>query len=84
MVRIRSTTLFVTLSVTVLILIYTTFQNLLPSFAEAQNSTTQNITQGIPTTISKEAQEELQKVTFDPSHKIPRSNRLERMERAIQ
>jgi hypothetical protein len=84
MVRIRSTTLFVTLSVTVLILIYTTFQNLLPSFAETQNSTTQNITQGIPTTISKEAQEELQKVTFDPSHEIPRSNRLERMERAIQ
>jgi epsilon-lactone hydrolase len=67
MVRIRSTTLFVTLSVAVLILIYTTFQNLLPSYAEAQNSTTQNITQGIPTTISKEAQEELQKVTFDPS-----------------
>ena len=63
MVRIRSTTLFVTLSVTVLILIYTTFQNLLPSYVEAQNSTTQNITQGIPTTISKEAQEELQKVT---------------------
>ena len=62
MVRTRSTTLFVTLSVAVLILVYTTFQNLLPSYAEAQN-----ITQGIPTTISKEAQEELQKVPFDPS-----------------
>ena len=68
MVRIRSTILFVTLSVAVLILVYTTFQNLLPSYAEAQNSTTtQNITQSIPTTISKEAQEELQKVPFDPS-----------------
>ena len=67
MVRIRSTILFATLSVAVLILVYTTFQNLLSSYAEAQNSTTQNITQSIPTTISKEAQEELQKVPFDPS-----------------
>jgi epsilon-lactone hydrolase len=59
-----------TLSVAILFLIYITFSNLLPwYFAEAQNSTVaQNTTyQGIPTTISKEAQEELQKITFDPS-----------------
>jgi hypothetical protein len=38
-------------------------------FEQAQNSTAgQNITyQGIPTTISKEAQEELRKIIFDPS-----------------
>ena len=58
------------LSVVVLILIYTTFPTLLPSyFAVAQNSTTpKNITyQGIPTTISEEAQEELRKITFNPT-----------------
>ena len=64
------------LFVIVLILIYTTFPILLPlHFAQAQNDSTaaQNITyHGIPTTISKEAQEELQKITFDPSDlKVP-------------
>jgi hypothetical protein len=59
-----------------LILIYTTFPILLPlQIAQAQNDSTaaQNITyHGIPTTISKEAQEELQKITFDPSNlKVP-------------
>ena len=60
----------ITPSVAVLFLIYTTFPILLPlRFAQAQNSTSaQNITyQGLPTTISKEEQEELQKITFDPS-----------------
>lgn len=66
----RSSTPVIMLSVAVLILIYTSFPNLLPLyFAQAQNSTTpKNITyQGIPTTISEEAQEELRKVAFDPS-----------------
>lgn len=60
----------ITLSVAVSFLIYTTLPILLPlHFAQAQNSTAaQNITyQGIPTTISKEAREELRKITFDPS-----------------
>jgi epsilon-lactone hydrolase len=60
----------ITLSVAVSFLIYTTFPISLPlHFAQAQNSTAaQNITyQGIPTTISKEAREELRKITFDPS-----------------
>jgi hypothetical protein len=60
----------ITLSVAVSFLMYTTFPILLPlHFAQAQNSTAgQNITyQGIPTTITKEAQEELRKITFDPS-----------------
>ena len=65
----------ITLSVVVLFLIYTTFPNLLPyNIALAQNSTSgQNTTyQGIPITISKEAQEELRKITFDPSFfKVP-------------
>lgn len=61
-------TLFVILSVTVLIVTHTTFVYLSSShFALAQNSATQNVTRYIPTTISKEAQEELQKITFDPS-----------------
>jgi hypothetical protein len=66
----RSSTSVITLSVVVLILIYATFPTLLPSyFAEAHNSTTpKNITyQGIPTTISEEAQEELRKITFNPT-----------------
>ena len=59
---------FVILSVTVLIATHTTFVDLSSShFALAQNSATQNVTRNIPTTISKEAQEELQKITFDPS-----------------
>jgi hypothetical protein len=59
-----------------LILTHTIFANLSPSyFALAQNSSTQNITRHIPKTISKEAQEELQKITFDPSlMKIPGPN----------
>jgi epsilon-lactone hydrolase len=64
----RSSRPVIMLSVVILILIYTTFPTLLPSyFAEAQNSTTpKNITyQGIPTTISEEAQEELRKITFN-------------------
>jgi epsilon-lactone hydrolase len=42
---------------------------LLPSyFAQAQKSTPKNITyQGMPTTISEEAQEELRKITFNPA-----------------
>ena len=65
-------TTVITLSVAILFLIYITFPNLLPwYFAEAQNSAAaaQNTTtyQGIPTTISKEAQEELRQTTFDPS-----------------
>ena len=70
MVSTRSSTPVIMLSVVVLILIYTTFPTLLPSyFAEAQNTTTpKNITyQGIPTTISEEAQEELRKITFNPT-----------------
>ena len=64
MVRIRSTTLFVTLSGCCLDF------NL---YYVSKLATTQ----GIPTTISKEAQEELQKVTFDPSlMKIPDPNDL--------
>jgi hypothetical protein len=61
----RSSTPVAILFVAVLILIYTTFPILLPlHFAQAQNSTgAQNITyQGIPTTISKEAQEELRMI----------------------
>jgi monoterpene epsilon-lactone hydrolase len=78
MISIRSTTLFVILSVAVLILTHTISANLSPSyFALAQNSSTQNITRHIPKTISKEAQEELQKITFDPSlMKIPDPNDL--------
>jgi acetyl esterase/lipase len=69
------------LFVTVLILIYTTFPILLPlNFAQAQNNSTaaQNITyQGIPTIISKEAQEELRKIPFDPTNlKVPDPNDL--------
>jgi epsilon-lactone hydrolase len=70
MVSTTLTTTVTTLSVAILFLIYITFPNLLPwYFAEAQNSTaTQNTTyQGIPTTISKEAQEELRQTKFDPS-----------------
>ena len=78
MVSIRPMTLFVILSVAVFILTHTIFANLSHSyFALAQNSSTQNITRHIPNTISKEAQEELQKVTFDPSlMKIPDPNDL--------
>ena len=66
--------LFVT--VFILILIYTTFPSLLPlHFAQGQNNSTsaQSITyQGIPTTISKEAQEELRKIAIDFSNlKVP-------------
>jgi hypothetical protein len=76
MVSTRSSTPVTMLFVSVLILIYTTFPILLPlQIAQAQNDSTaaQNITyHGIPTTISKEAQEELQKITFDPSNlKVP-------------
>ena len=70
MVSTRSSTPVIMLSVVVLILIYTTFPTLLPSyFVETQNSTTpKNIAyQGIPTTISEEAQEELRKITFNPT-----------------
>jgi hypothetical protein len=70
-----STVAVITLYVTILFLIHTIFQNLLPLyFAQAQNSTaSQNITyQNIPTTRSIEAQEELRKITFDPSFlKVP-------------
>lgn len=78
MVSIRSSTLLVILSVTVLILTHTIFANLSPPyFALAQNSAIQNITRHIPTTISKEAQEELQRITFDPSlMKAPDPNDL--------
>ena len=78
MVSIRSITLLIILSVAILILIHTTFANLSPSyFAQAQNSPTQNITRHISTTMSKEAQEELQKITFDPSlMKFPHPNDL--------
>ena len=75
MARSISTIAVITLSVTILFLIHTIFPNLLPLyFAQAQNSTaSQNITyQNIPTTISIEAQEELRKITFDPSFlKVP-------------
>jgi epsilon-lactone hydrolase len=70
-----STMPVITLSVVVLFLICTTFLSLLPlDIALAQNSTTgQNTTYlGIPATISREAQEELRKITFDPSlFKVP-------------
>jgi epsilon-lactone hydrolase len=62
--------IIITLSVALLFLFYTTFPNSLPLYiAQGQNSTAaQNTTfQGIPTTISKEAQEEMQRFTFDPS-----------------
>jgi acetyl esterase/lipase len=66
--------LYVTVFILILVLIYTTFP-ILSRFIQAQNDSTsaQNITyQGIPTTISKEAQEELRKITFDPSDlKVP-------------
>ena len=79
MVSIRSMTPFVILSVTVLIVTHTTFVDLSSShFALAQNSATQNVTRYIPATISKEAQEELQKITFDPSlMRSPDPNDLE-------
>src|SRR5919108_2708865 len=75
------TILFVTVFILILILIYTIFPILLPlHFAQAQNTSTaaQNITyQGIPTTISKEAQEELRKIPFDPTNlKVPDPNDL--------
>ena len=64
------TMLYVTVFILILVLIYTTFP-ILSRFIQAQNDSTsaQNITyQGIPTTISKEAQEELRKIIFDPSN----------------
>ena len=67
---IKSSTPITILFVAVLILICTIFPILLPlHVAHAQNNSiaAQNITyQGIPTTISKEVQEELRKITFDP------------------
>jgi hypothetical protein len=58
------------LSYSILFLLFTTFLSLQPIyFAEAQNSTdAQNNTHQIyiPTTISKEAQEELRKITSNP------------------
>jgi monoterpene epsilon-lactone hydrolase len=63
----------IALSVAILFLIHILFPNLSHLyFAQAQNST-QNITyQNIPATVSKEAREELQKITFDPTTlKVP-------------
>jgi epsilon-lactone hydrolase len=70
-----STSPVIMLFVAVLILIHTIFPILLPlHFVQAQNSTAaqNNTYQGIPTTISREAQEELQKITLYPSNlKVP-------------
>jgi monoterpene epsilon-lactone hydrolase len=60
----------ISLSAVVLFFIFAVFPNSLPfNIALAQNSSSSQNTayQGIPTTISKEAQEELRKIKFDSS-----------------
>jgi hypothetical protein len=67
-------TLMITLSAATLFLILIAIHTIAPDLqslyhALAQNSSTQNTTyqnSPIPTTISKEAQEELRNTTFDP------------------
>jgi epsilon-lactone hydrolase len=75
-----STMPVISLSAVVLFFIFALFPNLLHSdIALAQDSTTgQNTTyQGIPATISKEAQEELRKIAFDTTpFKMPDPNDL--------